>query len=512
MSRVSARTTKGQNKQRQAWLEDSAIGDYIDVSVKKEAKNGKRKKEEDVQPPPAAKKPRGRKKKSEPAPEPEPEADDDDEYRMLGNLIPASYKYEEDEEAALDELGEDDDQPRRVGRPAKKADEKSKGWEPTAEELRNPSSPGNFLLWLRKQKLNVMYANNLRRLLAGSDHPNSILDFLRDKDKSRLLILSKSKSPYTALIYSKSVQVAITPNTEEPWAPMKDLSESDRLFWNKEFVLATDAAITYSKERASEDLKVDLAGARSILATTMANLTTNWAKYSKAICLLSLYLNFWPLRDDCKGMKMAHSLAECAEDPSHNYLIVPPDYLTNDNGWSIYIQKAKTVGPNKKYQPLQRMIPVEVMPSAQNEVPFVLFGNVLRNYIRMNNRNKPTDPERPFQVGDSRNPPFGVSNLSNFLTKSARLLQIVGKGESFVNINRRMWDNYYYEHDRSFWPQVVLWSFHTARASRDSYQRGDSRLGCGCPDNPAKPQAKAQERENAAAQAQAMLATKPVKT
>lgn len=517
--RRSARSTKGQNKR----LLEDAIDDYIDVPIKskaavvKKADPSSAKKKVRVVEPVAAE-PVVVVKKAEPTKKKEPEpaaaVEDDEDIRMLSQLIPAGYKYEEDEEEALEMLGdeEEDDHPtrRRMGRPPKKEDEKSKGWEPTPEELRNPSSPGNFLLWLKENKLNAMYASNMRRLLAGSAHPNSILDFLRDKDRSRLLILSKSKSPYTALIYSKSVQVAITPQTEQPWAPMKALSEEDRLYWNKQFVLATDDAITYSKERASEDLKVDLAGARSILATAMANLPTNWTKYSKAITLLSLYLNFWPLRDDCKGMKLAHSLTDCAEDPSHNYLIVPNDYLTNDNGWSIYIQKAKTVGPNKKYQPLQRSIPVEVNPAAQNEMPFVLFGNVLRNYIRLNNRNKPSDPERPFQVGDKDHPPFGVSNLSNFLTKNARLLQIVGKGESFVNVNRRMWDNYYYEHDRSFWPQVVLWEFHTARASRDSYMRGDSRLGCGCPDNPARPNAKAQERENAAAQAQAVLATKPV--
>lgn len=436
----------------------------------------------------------------------------------LANLIPADF--EENERAARRILGEDGDgeeeddeeddgeRPagRNMGRRRKRAEDRAQPWVPSAEERANPSSPGNFLLWLQARGMNVMYADNMRRLLAQTEHPQSILDFLRDKERSRLYIQAKSKSPYSALIYYKSIQVALTPQTDHPWAPMCDLPDEDRLFWNKYFVLASDDAITYAKERASKDIDIDLAAARAILATKMSTQESRWLKYSKANTLLSLYLNFWPLRDDCAGMRMAHSLAACAAHPNTNYIIVPEDYLTNDRGWSIYIQKAKTVGPRQKYGPLQRFIPTDADGATQNEMPFVLFGKCLREYIRRNNRNTAADPEHPFRVGPRESLPFDSSKLSKFLSDNARAYQIVNK-ESFINFNRRAWDNFYYEHDRGdMWPKVVLWSFHTAKASRDSYMRGDSKLGCGCGDNPAQPQLREGERAAQQAQAQAALA------
>ncbi len=92
-------------------------------------------------------------------------------------------------------------------------------------------------------------------------------------------------------------------------------------------------AITYTRERAAGELFVDLSAA-------IANANGDYFKYSKAHTLLSLYLNFWPLRNDATGMKLVRGRAD-ATSTAFNYLIVPN--LDQDANWSIFITTAKTV-------------------------------------------------------------------------------------------------------------------------------------------------------------------------
>jgi hypothetical protein len=423
------------------------------------------------------------------------------ELQILGDL--------EDEEEEADEiLGR-----ARMGRPKKRVEDLSKGWQPSAEDLApgNPSSPGRFKLWLEQKGLSQRYAYHLHLLLKGTGHDHSILDFLRDRERSALIVQSKgvAPTPYTVLIRSKAVQVAITPMTKEgeSWPPMHALSPEDRSFWASQFVIASDASITYTRERASEELEIDLSAARVILATAIANAQNLFNKYSKAHCLLSLYLNFWCLRDDTKGMRMVKSREQC-RNTDINYLIVPD--IQSDNDWSIFVQKTKTVGLGRKYDPVERKIPTAISDAAHEyERPFVEFGKVLRHYIRNNNRNTALQPPAPFQY---KNVVFGEGQ-SKFLTAAARALKIIGERQSFINTNRRLWDNYYYEHSRTvLWPLVVQWSFHTAAASRESYMRGDSRLGCGCADNPNRPQALTQQRTQQLQQQQQTVAAMPAAT
>ena len=418
----------------------------------------------------------------------------------MENIITGDDEDEDEEAAQI--LGRV-----RMGRPPKNAEDKSKGWTPTEEDLAVPSSPGNFKVWLEAQKMSTRYAYHLHLLLRGTGHDHSILDFLRDKERSSLIVQSKgtAPTPYTVLIRSKAIQVAITPQTPQPWAPLAGLSADDRTFWASQFTLASDAAITYTKERASEDLVIDLSAARVILATAIANANGDYFKYSKSYTLLSLYLNFWPLRNDATGMRMVRGRVH-ATSTEYNYLIVPD--INQDENWSIYIHTAKTVGEGRKYEPLERTIPTTVADAAHEyERPFVEFGKVLREYIRKNYRNSSTHPPNPFRYGMDI---FGVSSLSKFLSTAARELKIVGPKQSFINTNRRMWDNYYYEHSRTvLWPLVVAWSFHTAAASRESYMRGDSRLGCGCADNPNRPQNLTQQRTQQLQQQQQTVAAMP---
>jgi hypothetical protein len=396
------------------------------------------------------------------------------------------------------ELEEEDDSGKRVlmGRPRKADWEKTAGWKPTDAERASPTSPWNFYQWLLEKKFSPLYAINLKRLLKGTDHENDVLGFLQDKDRSTLILRGKSASPYSREAMAKGIQVAIAARSDQQWPALATLSDELRSYWNTQYVLAHDDAITYSRERAQMDLHTDLPSARSILLTHYAGQTDPFEKYGKAATLLSLYLNFWPLRDDMTGVTLVNDISKAVGE--QNYIIVPPDYLTNDAQWSIMIRKAKTVGPGKKYGPIQRFIPTEPTAGNQNEVPFVMFGQTLRAYIRRNARNASKQPEDAWRIGEK---PFGVSHLSNYLTKNARELKIIGSKGTFVNSNREMWDNYYYEHDRNFWGQVTLWMFHTAKASRDSYMRGDAMISCGCPDNPTRPEKRNQARTEEAAAA-----------